>query len=164
MLTMYRYQKTSYRSKVHTGYKRCNGKMHGFFTKNDYWFEQQAPQVCQMICGACVKDIDRRPPFSMIMAVPSWDISNKKIDKIIFGLENCPNSWWGTLPRQGRDRMMWLEEIGDPYLPNAKNMQHKVKVLMKLYLDFVTKQNTSMQFWKVGAFRTKPFSKSQYEK
>ena len=59
---------------------------------------------------------------------------------------------------------MWLKEIGHPSLPNTKNMQHKVESMMKPYLDFVTKQNTSMRFWKVGALRTKPFANSQYKK
>ncbi len=43
-------------------------------------------------------------------------------------------------------------------------MQCKVEAMMRPYLDFVTKQNTSMRFWKVGALRTKPFAKSQYKK
>ena len=44
--------KTSYRSKVHTGCKKCYRKMHGYFTKNEYWLEQHAPHACQRICGA----------------------------------------------------------------------------------------------------------------
>ena len=59
---------------------------------------------------------------------------------------------------------MWLKEIGDPSLPNAKNMQPKIEASMKPYFKFVTKQNTSMRFWRVGALRTKPFAKSQYKK
>jgi hypothetical protein len=59
---------------------------------------------------------------------------------------------------------MWLKEIGCPTLPKSKNMQCKVEAMMRPYLDFVTKQNTSMRFWKVGALRTKPFAKSQYKK
>ena len=63
---------------------------------------------------------------------------NKKIDKMILDLENCPETWWETLPKQGQDRM-WLKEIGDLSLPNANNMQHKVEAMMKPYLDFVIK-------------------------
>ncbi len=59
---------------------------------------------------------------------------------------------------------MWLNEIGNPSLPNATNMQRKVEAMMKPYLDIVTKQNTSIRFWKVGALRTNTFAKSQYEK
>jgi hypothetical protein len=36
--------------------------------------------------------------------------------------------------------------------------------MMRLYLDYVSEQNTSMQFWEVGALKTKAFEKSQYKK
>ena len=69
---------------VHTEYKKCYGKMHGYFTKNDYWFEQLAPHVCPMIRAASVRDIEQCPPLTMIAAAPSWGLA-KKIDKMILG-------------------------------------------------------------------------------
>jgi hypothetical protein len=43
-------------------------------------------------------------------------------------------------------------------------MQNKVEAIMRPYLEHATKQNTSMRFWKIGAFMTQPFPKSQYER
>ncbi len=43
-------------------------------------------------------------------------------------------------------------------------MQNKVEAMMRPYLEYVTKQNTSMRFWKVGALRTKKVLKSQYKR
>jgi hypothetical protein len=56
-------------------YKKFKGKMYGYFEKNDYWFDPQAPHVCQLKGGASVRDIDQHPPLTMIMAVPSWGIT-----------------------------------------------------------------------------------------
>ncbi len=67
------------------------------------------------------------------------------------------------MPNQGTDRM-WLKAIGNPSTEAENIMRCKVENMMKPFLDYVTKQNPYLTHWKVGALRTAPQAKSQYEK
>jgi hypothetical protein len=60
---------------------------------------------------------------------------------------------------------MWLKDIGNPFAnKQVVALKEKVELMMRPYSEYVSKQNTSMQFWKVGALKTKAFEKSQYKK
>jgi hypothetical protein len=78
-------------------------------------------------------------------------------------LENCPESWWDSLPKQGIS-MRWLKGIGNPQTPEAVAFQRRVQSIMEPFLYYIRKQHPSLQYWKVGAFCTAPRSPSQYEK
>jgi hypothetical protein len=75
--------------------------MHGYFAKNGYWLDPQAPHVYQLKCGASVRDIDQCQPLTMITAAPSWGMTKNTSDKMIIDLKNCPKDWWDSLPLQG---------------------------------------------------------------
>jgi hypothetical protein len=67
-------------------------------------------------------------------------------------------------PAKTRIRQNVAKGNWKPVITTSKDAEKKVEEMMRLYLDYVSKQNISMQFWKVGAPKTKPFKKSQYEK
>jgi hypothetical protein len=78
-------------------------------------------------------------------------------------LENCLESWWDGLPKQGTSRR-WLKGIGNPQTLEAVAFQRRVQSIMEPFLNYIRKQNPSLQYWKVGALCMAPRSPSQYEK
>jgi hypothetical protein len=69
-------------------------------------------------------------------------------------LEPCSSTWWADLPNQGADRM-WLKAIGNPSTEAENIMRCKVENMMKPFLDYVTKQNPYLTYWKVEALHPK---------
>jgi hypothetical protein len=99
--------------------------------------------MCQVKGGLSIRDIDQCPPLTMITAAQSWGIPNTMIHSMIRDLKSCLTGWWESLPRQEKGRM-WLKKTGNPFAKKAVALKEKVELMMRPYLDYVSKQNTSM--------------------
>jgi hypothetical protein len=143
----------------------CTGMEKGHFTKKKYWFEIHNGRLhqCRLRQDGRHCSSDDRSPLRLITASPNWGINSEKLQEMKIELKNCPDSWWEGLPKQGTSRR-WLKGIGNPQTQEAVALQKRVQSVMQPFLNDIRKQNPSLQYWKVGALRTAPGSRSQYEK
>ena len=155
----------SYRGSSKIKCTPCTGMEKGYFAKNTYWFEIHNGRYhqCQLRQDGRHGSLDNRSPLRLITASPNWGINREKLQEMKNELVNCPDSWWEGLPKQGKSRR-WLKGIGNPQTQEAVAFQKRIQSVMQPFLNDIRKQNPSLQYWKVGALRTAPGSRSQYEK
>jgi hypothetical protein len=143
----------------------CEGMEKGYFTKTNYWFKIHDSKFhqCRLQQDDKQCKLDNQSPLITITASPTWWINKQNLKEVKNKLENCPESWWDSLPKQGTSRR-WLKGIGNPQTPEAVAFQRRVHSIMEPFLNYIRKQHPSLQYWKVGALRRAPRSPSQYEK
>jgi hypothetical protein len=131
----------------------CEGMEKGYFTKMNYWFKLHDSKFHQ----CCLQQDDRQcklddqSPLITITASPTWGVNKQNLKEMKNELENCPESWWNGLPKQGTSRR-WLKGIGNPQTPEAVALKRRVQSIMEPFLNYIRKQHPACSIGRLERF------------